>query len=64
MSRVSDLADRFSREVMLAAWRQQANIVPVLAVGIADGMPFYPMTFVGGDSAGVVLSMRAGLCHA
>ena len=32
-------AERFTREVKLAARLQQANIVPVLAAGNADGLP-------------------------
>ena len=33
-------ADRFRREIRLAASLQQANIVPVLAAGDVDGMPY------------------------
>src|ERR671923_2491862 len=43
-------AERFAREVRLAASLQQANIVPVLATGVADGLPFYTMPFVEGHS--------------
>src|SRR5262249_52931884 len=43
-------ADRFAREVKLAARLQQANIVPVLAAGDASGLPFYTMPFVRGES--------------
>jgi serine/threonine-protein kinase len=38
--------ERFAREVKLAARLQQANIVPVLSAGVADGVPFYTMPFV------------------
>jgi tetratricopeptide (TPR) repeat protein len=41
---------RFQREIQLAASLQQANIVPVLAAGEADGMPWYTMPFVEGES--------------
>src|SRR5262245_59697999 len=41
---------RFQREIQLAASRQQANIVPVLAAGEADGLPWYTMPFVEGES--------------
>ena len=43
-------AERFTREMRLAARLQQANIVPVLAAGDAGGIPFYTMPFVRGES--------------
>ena len=43
-------ADRFEREIKLAASLQQANIVPVLDAGEADGLPFYTMPFVEGEN--------------
>jgi serine/threonine-protein kinase len=43
-------AERFAREVRLAARLQQANIVPVLHAGTADGLPYYTMPFVTGES--------------
>jgi len=43
-------AERFAREIKLAASLQQANIVPVLAAGSADGFPYYVMPFVEGRS--------------
>ena len=49
--------ERFLREVKLAARLQQANIVPVLTAGDANGLPFYTMPFVDG------LSLRARLQH-
>jgi serine/threonine-protein kinase len=42
--------ERFAREVKVAARLQQANIVPVLAAGDANGVPFYTMPFVRGES--------------
>ena len=48
-------AERFQREIELAASLQQANIVPLLAVGETDGLPYYTMPFVDG------LSLRARL---
>ena len=42
--------DRFNREVHLAASLQQAQIVPVLTAGQVDGVPFYTMPFVEGES--------------
>jgi tetratricopeptide (TPR) repeat protein len=41
---------RFEREIQLAASLQQANIVPILAAGEMDGLPFYTMPFVEGES--------------
>ena len=42
--------ERFAREIQLAASLQQANIVPVLTAGTADGMPYFTMPFVEGES--------------
>jgi len=43
-------AERFTREVRLAARLQQANIVPLLNAGMAGGVPYYTMPFVEGAS--------------
>jgi serine/threonine-protein kinase len=43
-------AQRFAREIRLAASLQQANIVPVLSVGDTNGLPYYTMPFVEGLS--------------
>ena len=43
-------AERFAREIATAARLQQANIVPVLAAGDADGLAYYTMPFVRGES--------------
>ena len=43
-------AERFAREIRIAASLQQANIVPVLSTGEANGLPFYTMPFVDGLS--------------
>ncbi len=43
-------AERFTREVRLAARLQQANIVPVLHAGTAAGLPYYTMPYVRGES--------------
>ncbi len=43
-------AERFTREVRLAARLQQANIVPVLSAGTAAGLPYYTMPYVRGES--------------
>jgi len=43
-------AERFTREVRVAARLQQANIVPVLNSGTAAGLPYYTMPYVRGES--------------
>ena len=43
-------ATRFEREIRVAASLQQANIVPVLAAGETDGLPYYTMPYVEGES--------------
>ena len=42
--------ERFSREIQLAASLQQANIVPLLTAGSANGVPYFTMPFVQGES--------------
>ncbi len=49
--------ERFEREIKTVAGLQQANIVPVLTAGETDGLPFYTMPFVDGES------LRAHLAH-
>src|SRR5208337_3557097 len=41
-------ADRFHREILLAAKLQHACIVPLLSAGVSDGLPFYTMPLVEG----------------
>ena len=43
-------AERFEREIRTVAGLQQANIVPVLTAGETDGLSFYTMPFVEGES--------------
>jgi tetratricopeptide (TPR) repeat protein len=43
-------ADRFEREIRTVAGLQQANIVQVLTAGETDGLPFYTMPYVEGES--------------
>ena len=40
--------ERFKREIMLAARLQHPHIVPVLAAGETDGLPWFIMPFVDG----------------
>src|SRR5688500_12814120 len=42
--------DRFRREILLAANLQHPHIVPVLNAGEIDGLPFYTMPFIEGES--------------
>jgi tRNA A-37 threonylcarbamoyl transferase component Bud32/tetratricopeptide (TPR) repeat protein len=42
--------ERFQREIKVAASLQQANIVPVLSTGETEGLPYYTMPFVEGES--------------
>ncbi|MGH7695662.1 MAG: protein kinase domain-containing protein, partial [Gemmatimonadaceae bacterium] len=41
---------RFEREIRLAARLQHPHIVPVLAAGAADNLPYYVMPFIEGES--------------
>ena len=43
-------AERFEREIRVAASLQQANIVPVLNAGDTNGVPYFTMPFVEGES--------------
>ncbi|MDB4870814.1 MAG: protein kinase [Gemmatimonadales bacterium] len=42
--------ERFRREIQLAAKLQHPHIVPVLSAGISDGLPYYTMPFIEGES--------------
>jgi tetratricopeptide (TPR) repeat protein len=42
--------DRFKREILLAANLQHPHIVPVLAAGEIDGVPYYTMPLIDGES--------------
>lgn len=54
-------ADRFAREVRLAATLQQANIVPLLSAAVVGGIPYYTMPFVSGRSLREALSQGTAL---
>ena len=41
---------RFHREMRVAAKLQHPHIVPLLASGFVDGMPYYTMPFIDGES--------------
>ena len=42
--------ERFKREIVVAARLQHPHIVPLLSAGNIDGLPFYTMPFVKGES--------------
>jgi serine/threonine-protein kinase len=42
--------DRFRREIQLAAQLQHPHIVPLLSAGESDGLPYFIMPFVTGES--------------
>ena len=50
--------ERFEREIQLAASLQQANIVPILSAGDVDGVPYYTMPYVEGESLRTLLVAR------
>ena len=56
-------AERFEREIQLAASLQQANIVPLLSAGETDGLPYYTMPFVDGESLRARARERARDCR-
>ena len=45
-----DSADRFKREISLAAQLQHPHIVPLLTAGDAGGLPYFTMPFIKGES--------------
>src|SRR5438034_9654734 len=49
-------AERFEREIQLAAQLQHPHIVPVLSAGESDGLPYYTMPYVEGESVRALLS--------
>jgi serine/threonine-protein kinase len=53
--------ERFEREIRIAARLSHPNIVPMLAAGERDGLPFYTMPYVEGDSLRVRLAHDGAL---
>ncbi len=43
-------SERFKREIAIAARLQQAHLVPLLSAGEVDGIPFFVMPFVEGET--------------
>jgi serine/threonine protein kinase/Tfp pilus assembly protein PilF len=48
--------ERFKREIQLAARLQHPHIVPLLTAGESDGLPYFTMPFVEGESLRVRLA--------
>src|SRR5947209_19905163 len=42
--------ERFRREIQLAARLQHPHIVPVLTAGVSNGLPYFTMPFIEGES--------------
>ena len=54
-------ADRFEREIRVAAQLAHPSIVPVLTAGEANGLPYYTMPFVQGESLRARLAAEGAL---
>ena len=54
-------AQRFAREVRVAAALQHPNVVPLLTAGEAAGVPYYIMPYVSGESLRVRLTREGRL---
>ena len=52
----TQLRERFQREASAAARLRHPGIVPVFGVGDADGVPYYAMEFVEGETLDAVLN--------
>ena len=53
--------DRFRREIQLAGKLNHPHIVPILASGVADGLPYYTMPLVEGESLRTRLTREGAL---
>lgn len=53
--------DRFKREILLASKLQHPHIVPVLTAGESNGLPYFTMPFVEGESLRVRLAQHGEL---
>ena len=54
-------ADRFAREIRLAARLQHPHIVPLFSAGEVDGLPYYTMPYVEGESLRALVSREGPL---
>jgi serine/threonine-protein kinase len=57
-------AERFAREVRVAAALQHPNVVPIFTAGSAGGLPYYVMPYVRGESLRVRLTRNGQLALA
>jgi serine/threonine-protein kinase len=53
--------DRFKREIAFAARLQHPHIVPLLSAGEMDGVPYFTMPYVTGESLRARLARRGGI---
>jgi serine/threonine-protein kinase len=53
--------ERFKREILLAAKLQHPHIVPLLTAGESNGLPYFTMPFVDGESLRVRLAQHGEL---
>ena len=53
--------DRFKREISLAAGLQHPHIVPLLTAGASEGLPFFTMPYVKGESLRAQIAQRGEL---
>ncbi len=53
--------ERFNREITIAARLQHAHIVPLLAAGEVEGLPFFTMPYVEGESLRARLARQGEL---
>ncbi len=51
-------AERFTREIKLAAALQHPHVLPVLSAGVSEGLPYYTMPFVRGESLRVAMDKK------
>jgi serine/threonine protein kinase len=53
--------DRFRREIQLAAQLQHPHIVPLLFAGESNGLPFFTMPYIDGETLGLKLARTGEL---
>ena len=53
--------DRFRREILFAAQLQHPHIVPLLSAGESEGLPYFTMPFIAGETLGVRLARTGAL---
>lgn len=53
--------ERFQREIQLAARLQHPHIVPLLSAGVTDGLPYYTMPLVEGETLRAKLARQGEL---